>query len=168
VLLKDIQKNVVTRATIHVDLFQLSMTKKIEISIPIVLSGDAPGVKEGGVLTLIIRELKVKCLPTEIPDNVTVDISSLQIGGTITVKDLQISKNVEVLVHPTEIVVNIVKPTILEEVVAGTPAETAAEPEVIGKGKKELEEGEEAAGAAAEPKKEAAAPKKDEKKPEKK
>lgn len=147
VLIKEVQKNVITRALSHIDFYQISMKKKIEISIPVVLVGDAPGVKSGGVLAHIVRELKVKCLPTDIPGKITIDISNLEIGHTITVKDLALSKNVEVLVRPDQIVVNIVSPTILEEVVPGTPAEAAAEPEVIGKGKKE-EEGEEGAEAA--------------------
>jgi len=169
VLLKEFQRDPVSREIIHVDLFQLSMGKKIEVSIPIVLSGEAPGIKEGGVLTHIIRELKVKCLPTAIPDKISVDISNLQMGGAIAVKDLAISDDIEILMQSNQIVANVVKPTILEEVVPGVPAEAAAEPEVIGKGKKE-EEGEEGVEAKpAEGKKEAvAAPVKEEKKPEKK
>jgi len=167
VLLKEYQRNPISREIIHVDLFQLSMTKKIELSIPIILVGEAPGVKEGGVLTHIIRELKVKCLPTAIPEKISLDISNLQMGGTIAVKDLQIAEGIDVLVQPSQIVVNIVKPTILEEVVPGAPGETAGEPEVIGKGKKD-EEGEEGEAKPAEGKKEAAAPAKEEKKSDKK
>jgi len=174
VLLKEYQRNMVSREIIHADFYQLSMTKKIEISVPILLSGEVPGVKEGGVLTHIIRELKVKCLPEAIPEKITVDVSNLQMGGSIAVKDLKVGEGVDVLTQSNQIVVNVVKPTILEEVVPGTPTETAAEPEVIGKGKKELEEGEEGAEAKpAEGKKEAAAPAKaapakEDKKPEKK
>lgn len=172
VLIKEVQKNVITRALSHIDFYQISMKKKIEISIPVVLIGDAPGVKSGGVLSHIVRELKVKCLPTDIPEKITVDISSLEIGHAVTVKDLAMPKNIEVLVQPDQIVVNIVSPTILEEVVPGTPAEAAAEPEVIGKGKKEEEgeEGAETAPAAVGGKKEAAAPgaKKEEKPKEEK
>jgi len=174
VLLKEFQRNPISREIIHADFYQLSMTKKIELSIPIVLTGEAPGVKEGGVLTHIIRELKVKCLPTAIPEKISVDISNLQMGGTIAVKELAVSDGIEILMQPSQIVANVVKPTILEEVVPGVTAETAAEPEVIGKGKKDLEEGEEGEeGKPAAGKKEAAtapakAPVKEEKKPEKK
>jgi len=176
VLIKEIQKNVISRAISHIDFYQVSMKKKIEISIPVVLIGDAPGVKAGGVLSHIIRELKVKCLPTDIPEKVTVDISKLEVGNSVAVKDLSLPENIEVLVAPEQIVVNIVSPTILEEIVPGAVAEAGAEPEVIGKGKKE-EEGEEGAEAKpGEAKKEAAAAPgakkeekpKEEKKPEKK
>ncbi|MDD5686610.1 MAG: 50S ribosomal protein L25 [Elusimicrobia bacterium] len=178
VLIKDIQKHVITRNMIHIDFYQVSMKKKTEVSVPVVLSGEAPGVKEGGVITLILRELKVKCLPTDIPEKITIEIGNLQIGNSVSVKDLVLPKNIEVLNQPDQIIVNVVSPTILEEVVPG-PAEALAEPEVIGKGKKELEEGEEEAEGkpAAKPaeaaKKEAAPAKKEEKpkeekKPEKK
>ncbi|MDO8733998.1 MAG: hypothetical protein Q7K21_02420, partial [Elusimicrobiota bacterium] len=129
-----------------------------EISIPVVLIGDAPGVKSGGVLSHIVRELKVKCLPADIPEKITVDISALEIGNTVLVKDLIVPKNVEILIAPDQIVANIVSPTILEEVTPAAGAEAAAEPEVIGKGKK-IEEGEE--GEAASPSASAAGAKKE-------
>jgi len=149
VLIKDIQKNVISRELSHIDFYSVSMKKKIDISIPVVLVGEAPGVKSGGVLSHIVRELKVKCLPADIPEKITVDISALEIGNTVLVKDLVVPKNVEIIVAPEQIVANIVSPTILEEVVPAV-TEAIAEPEVIGKGKKEeVEEGAEAAPAAA-------------------
>ncbi|OGS43513.1 MAG: hypothetical protein A2539_02615 [Elusimicrobia bacterium RIFOXYD2_FULL_34_15] len=162
VLVKEIQKNVISRKISHIDFYQISMEKKIEVAVPIFLIGEAPGVKAGGVLAHIVRELKVKCLPTDIPEKITINIANLEIGHSISVKDLTIPQNVEVLHQPDQIVVNIVSPTILEEIVPGATAETAAEPEVISKGKKE-EEGEEGAeGKPGEAKKEAAAPAKKE------
>ena len=165
VLVKEIQKNVISRKITHVDFYQINMEKKIEVSVPIIITGEAPGVKAGGVLAHIVRELKVKCLPTDIPDKIIVDISNLEIGHSISVKGLIVPENIEVLHQVDQIVINIVSPTILEEIVPGAPAEAAAEPEVIGKGKKE-EEGEEGAeGKPAEAKKEAApAPSKKEEK----
>ncbi|MBN1383610.1 MAG: 50S ribosomal protein L25 [Elusimicrobia bacterium] len=160
VLVKDIQRNVVTRDIMHADFYQISMKKKIEVAIPVVLEGEAPGVKSGGVLDHTVRELKVKCLPTEIPDKIKVDVSRLEIGNSISVKDLIIPKELEVLIPPEQLVVNIVAPTILEEVVPGAPVEGEAEPEVIGKGKKEEEEVEEG-GKPAEAKKESAPAKKE-------
>ncbi|PKM93043.1 MAG: 50S ribosomal protein L25 [Elusimicrobia bacterium HGW-Elusimicrobia-4] len=169
VLIKDIQKNVISRELSHIDFYQVSMKKKIEISIPVMLIGEAPGVKSGGVLSHIVRELKVKCLPTDIPEKITVDISKLEIGNTVLVKDLVVPKNVEILIATDQIVANIVSPTILEEVTPVAGAEAAAEPEVIGKGKKE-EEGEEGAEATpvAGAKKESAPVKKEEKPKEEK
>ncbi|MBI5573905.1 MAG: 50S ribosomal protein L25 [Elusimicrobia bacterium] len=143
VLIKDIQKNVISRELSHIDFYSVSMKKKIDISIPVVLEGVAPGIKSGGVLSHIVRELKVKCLPADIPEKIMVDISKLEIGNTVLVKDLVVPKNVDILIAPDQIVVNIVSPTILEEVTPGAVVgEVAAEPEVIGKGKK-IEEGEE-------------------------
>ncbi|MEW6557100.1 MAG: 50S ribosomal protein L25 [Elusimicrobiota bacterium] len=169
VLIKEIQKNVVTRKISHIDFYLVSMEKKIEVAIPVVLVGESPGVKAGGVCDHIIRELKIKCLPTEIPEKISVDISNLETGQTVLVKDLILPENIELLVAADQIVVNIVSPTILEEVAPGAPVETAGEPEVIGKGKKVEEEEVELAaeGKPVEPKKEIATPKKEEK-PEKK
>lgn len=164
VLIKAIQKNVVTRDIIHIDFYQVSMKKEIEVSVPLVLQGSAPGIEAGGVLGQPVRELKVKCLPTEIPEKITVDVTNLQIGNSISVKDMVLPKSIEVLNQPDQIVVNIVSPTILEEVVTPVPEE-AAEPEVIGKGKKEeeaaVEEGAADKGKPAEAKKEAAPAKKE-------
>jgi large subunit ribosomal protein L25 len=165
VLIKALQKDVISRKIIHIDFYQVSMIKKIEVSVAVVIFGEAPGVKDGGVLAHIVREIKVKCLPADIPEKITVDVSNLQIGSSLYVKDISIPQGVEVLSQPDQIVVNIVSPTILEEIVPGVSAEAGAEPEVIGKGKKD-EEGEEGgeATASAGAKKEAAAPGKEAKK----
>ena len=164
VLIKEVQKNVISRDISHIDFYHVSMTKQIEISIPIMLTGEAPGVKSGGVLSHIVREIKVKCLPADIPEKVIIDVSNLQIGHTIVVKDLPLPKNVEILMQSEQIVVNIVSPTILEEVTPGVSAEAVAEPEVISKGKKEVEGEGATEGKPTEAKKEAAAPSKKEEK----
>jgi large subunit ribosomal protein L25 len=156
VLVKEIQRNAITRDILHVDFHRVSLKKKVEASVAIHVKGEAPGVKlGGGVLEHLVREIRVRCLPTEIPASLDADVSALQIGQALKVKDLNIPSGVEVIGDLEGMIINIVAPTILEEPTPGAAATTAeagtAEPEVIKKGK--VEEGEEgetpAAGAKA-------------------
>lgn len=141
VLVRGIQRNLIRRGIRHVDFYQISLTEKIEVALPIEVKGEAPGVKNsGGVLDHILREIRIRCLPTQIPKSAIASISSLEIGHGLRVKDLQLPKGVEVLAGPDAIVLNVSAPTILEEaVVAAEALPTAAEPEVISRGKKEEE-----------------------------
>jgi large subunit ribosomal protein L25 len=146
-ILKEIQRDIITHKPIHVDFQYVSLKDKIEVKVPLHIVGTSPGVKlSGGVLEHILREVPVKCLPTEIPSAIEVDVSNLQINESIAVKDLKVSKEIEILSDPSSIIVNIVQPTILEEVAApaveGAVAAPAAEPEVIKKGKIEKPEDE--------------------------
>jgi len=145
VLIKEIQRDVVSLKPIHIDFHAISLKEKVEIEIPVYLKGDAPGVKSGGgVLQHFLREIKVRCLPKDIPQSINVDISNLNINESIRVKDLKIQKNLEILVEPNTIIVNITPVTKVEEQPqAETPLITTQEPEVISKGKKEIEEPEE-------------------------
>jgi len=157
VLVKEVQRDPIGRQPVHIDFQRISMTKKLEVSVPVHVKGEAPGVKlGGGILEHILREIRVRCLPADIPAALDVDVSSLQLNQGLRVKDIQLPKGVEAVTDGQQLLLNIVAPTELEEV---TPAAAvpgvAAEPEVIAKGKKP-EEG--AEGAAAAPAKGAAAP----------
>ena len=171
VLIKEIQRNVITDRPIHIDFHIISLKEKTEVNVPIQTVGEAPGAKTAdGVLEHILREVRVSCLPTKIPESILVDISNLNIGEGITVKDLPPIEDVEILSDPESIIVHVTAPTKVEEVPVAAEAETA-EPEVIGKGKKE-EEGEEGAPAPEEGKEakegKEKAPKEKAPKPEKK
>ncbi|MBI3291832.1 MAG: 50S ribosomal protein L25 [Elusimicrobia bacterium] len=147
-IVKAIQRDPITRKALHVDFQRVSLKEKLEVAVPLKVIGEAPGVKlTGGVLEYILRDLSVRCLPMEIPEFIPVDVSQLEIGHGVLVRDLPIPQEIEVLTAPDQLVVNIVAPTVLEE----TPVEAApaaAEPEVIARGKKP-EEGEEAPPGAA-------------------
>ena len=112
---------------------------------PIETKGDSQGVKEGGVLEHILRELKVECLPTKIPEKIEVDVKDLNIGDVIYVKDLKVPEDADVLSDPEAIVVSVKPPTVekVEEEVAAE-GEEITEPEVITEKKEEAEEGPEA------------------------
>ncbi len=140
-IIKEIQIDHVKKRILHIDFQRVSLKKKIEVNVPIEVIGESIGVKEGGILDHIIREIKVRCYPNQIPENLKLDVSSLNIGDVLLVKQIEAPEGVEVLDSPEDIVISIVKPTRIEE----KPPEEAVEeemvePEVIKKGKKEEEE----------------------------
>lgn len=171
-LIKEVQRDPVTDEVFHVDFAAISLTEKIRIKVPLMIkdADQAVGVKEGGVLDLVHHEIEVECLPTEIPERLETSVKHLKIGDAIHLKELEFPPNVTPLLEADEVVIALHPPQKEEEV--APPAEAAAEPEVIEKGKKEKpEEGAEAAPEKAEkPQEKAAKPEKTEKpeKPEKK
>jgi large subunit ribosomal protein L25 len=129
---------------IHADFQRLIKGQKIEVTVPLHLVGEPIGVREQqGVLEQIIREIEIRCEPREIPDAIDVDVSNLGVHDVLHVSDIPVGENIEILNAPDVVVatVGIVK----EEPVAVPVAEieAPAEPEVIGKGKKEDEIGDE-------------------------
>jgi len=152
VIIKEIQYDPVKGDIYHVDFNHISLKESIKVKVPVATRGESPGVKEGGSLEQILWEVEVECLPTQIPEKIEVDLSSLQIGDMVYVKDLDLPGGVDVLNPPEDVVVSCVPPkVVVEEVVPA--AEEVAEPEVIGK--KEEEEVPEEAPEEARPKKEA-------------
>lgn len=143
VMVKALQRHVVTSEPVHVDFQRIDLKKKVDVKVPLHLTGEAPGVKlQGGVLDHTLRELAIRALPNKIPQSIDVDVSALNVGNSILVKDLRIPEGVEVLESPDRLVAHVVHVTVEEAPAAAAPAEGApAEPEVIAKGKKE-EEGE--------------------------
>jgi len=149
-LMREVQYDVMTGYPIHADFGEVSLTKKIRVSIPIVLLGEPEGVKiEGGILEQMLRSVDVDCLPMDMVEHFTLDISGLKLDQTLFVRDLKLGDKYT-LVTNKDVAVATVKAPAEEEV--ETPAETAetavpGAPEVIAKGKKE----EGAAEGAAEP-----------------
>jgi large subunit ribosomal protein L25 len=142
VMFHDRQIDPIKGRLMHADLTRLVKGQKIEVTVPLHLTGEPIGVKEKqGVLEQIIREIEIKCEPRDIPDTLEVDVSNLDVHDLLHVSDIPVAQGIEILTDPEQVIatVGIVK----EEVVAPTPVEgeEPAEPEVIGKGKKE-EEGE--------------------------
>ncbi|MCR4430206.1 MAG: 50S ribosomal protein L25/general stress protein Ctc [Tepidanaerobacteraceae bacterium] len=139
VLMKEIQRDTFKDAIVHVDFYGISMTEKIEFDLPIILKGDAEGVKMGGILQHQKREISVKALPKDLPEHLEVDISDLKIGDTLTVGDLKVDEKLTVLDDPEEVVISILAPKLAED--TGVPTgQQAAEPEVVAKGKEKKEE----------------------------
>ena len=140
VVLKEAQRDPVRGATVHVDLLRVRLDQAIHAVVPLELHGvdDAPGVKEGGVLEQVVRELNVEALPTAIPESVTYEIGEMQIGETIPLAAIAMPAGVTLLDETEDVVVATLSPPRLQMEVE---EELEAETELVG---------EEAEGEAAE------------------
>jgi large subunit ribosomal protein L25 len=143
---------------LHIDLKRIAMDKVLRVNVPILLKGEAAGVKqEGGILEQMLREVEVECLPADIPSHIDADVSHLTFGKVLRVSDLPRMEKVKFISDSNQPVAHVT--SVKEEVVVAPEAAAAeaaapAEPEVIKKGKQETEEEEGAeAPAAAKPEK---------------
>jgi len=154
VMIVDWQYEPIKGALLHVDLKRIAMDKALQVSVPILLKGEAPGVKvQGGIMEQLLREVEIECLPADIPSHIDADVSNLMFGEVIRVSDLPHDDKVKFISDENQPVAHVVA---VKEVVEAAPAvegaeaeAAAAEPEVIKKGKQETE-GEAAEGEKAE------------------
>ena len=124
VMIQEIQRNPITRTIIHVDFHRVSMDEPVHASVPIVLRGEAPGIKQGGILEQMTRELEVKALPDHVPSHFDVDVSHLDLGQHVLVGDMTVPEDVEVLGPQPDIVVASVRlPHVHVEEVVAAPEE---------------------------------------------
>ena len=145
VILKEFQREPLRGKLLHADFYEVALDKALEVKVHVELEGVPAGVKlQGGIVDFVTRELALECLPADIPEKITVDISHLELGKHMRVSDLKLGDKVKVLDEPELVIAHVVLPRA--EVVAeaapteAAPAEaTAAEPEVIRKGKAEKE-----------------------------
>src|SRR5215475_5284242 len=144
VLVKDYQLDPITHQILHADFYRIAMDKVLQITVPITVKGEAPGVKQqGGILEYVHRQVEVECLPADIPESIEINIGELMLHQGVRVRDLPVNPKVKPVSEPDMMIVHVIMPKA-EEVAA--PAEGAAaaaapaapaEPEVIKKGKKE-------------------------------
>jgi len=140
-MLKEIQMDPVKQTILHVDLYEISMDKKIEVEVPITLTGTAKGVSdEGGILQQVSRTLEISCLPDNIPDAFELDVSDLNIGDSLHVSDLKIPQDIEVLVEGELTIATVVPPTKVEEIEPEVPEEEEEREEVEAEEVAETEE----------------------------
>ena len=134
-LLKEVQWDVWGKTILHVDLARVDAFEKIHVRLPLTLRGEAPGVRQGGVIEQLVHEVELECSATDIPDAIEVRIGDLEIGGHVSVSAIELSGDVKILLSgDTPVVHCIVKREVnLEE---AAPAE-GAEPEMIAKKKAE-------------------------------
>jgi large subunit ribosomal protein L25 len=150
VIVKELQTHPLTENFLHVDFHEISLKDKLTVKVPLVVKGEAVGVKEDeGILAQLIWELEVECLPTDIPEHIDIHVDELRIGDAIHVKDITAPQGVELLDDPEQVAATVHPPKAEEEAEEEAAAAEEAgetEPEVIKKGKKEEEavEGEEA------------------------
>jgi large subunit ribosomal protein L25 len=127
---------------LHVDFARVAADERIVVMVPVELRGIAPGVAGGGVLDQPLHRLSVECLAIAVPESIRVNISELQLGGIIHVRDLVLPPGVKAMAEPDAVVVQVtLKQVEPEAAVAVAPTE-AAEPEVIGRQRTEEEESE--------------------------
>jgi large subunit ribosomal protein L25 len=146
VILKEFQREPLRGKLLHADFYEVALDKAITVKVHVELEGTPVGVKlQGGLVDFVTRELEIECLPADIPEKVTVDISHLELNKHLRVSDLNLGDKVTVLADPDVVIAHVVLPKAEEaaaEAVAPEAATTeagAAEPEVIKKGKGEGE-----------------------------
>jgi large subunit ribosomal protein L25 len=142
VMIVDWQYEPIKGHLLHVDLKRIAMDKLLQVSVPILLKGEAPGVKiQGGILEQMLREVGIECLPADIPGHIDADVSQLVFGQTIRVSDLPHSDKIKFLTDGNQAVAHVtaVKEVAAPAAVEGAEAAVTAEPEVIKKGKQETE-----------------------------
>jgi large subunit ribosomal protein L25 len=146
-LIREIQRHPVRPRIVHVDFLEVHAGEKVTVEVPLHLTGTPDGVRNaGGVLDQLMRQVKIKVEPTEIPAHIEVDVTNLRVGTSLHVSDLP-PGNYEILEEATDTICTVVAPRIEEEPVVAAAAaapEEAAEPELIRKPKEE--EGEEGEG----------------------
>lgn len=133
VLVKDLQRHPVRGDIQHVDFYEVSMDRPVDTTVPVVLEGEDARESDGGIVGLVVRELNISCLPTDIPESIAVDVSQLVIGDTLTVADLKVDQGITVNHDPDEVIVTVTAPAKADEAEAeateGEDAEAEAEAE---------------------------------------
>ncbi len=147
VMIVDWQLDPITQSLLHADLKRIDLTKRLRVSVPVYTQGDPKGVKvQGGLLENVTREIEIECLPDEIPEHFTIDVTELMMGQARRASDVALAGSMKLASAPDAVIAHVVALRIEEE---AKPAEAEAvapegaapaEPEVIKKGKKEKEE----------------------------
>ena len=127
VLVKSLQREPVRGGLVHADLYEISVSENIQVSVPIHLAGEAAGVVMGGVIEHVLRELEISCLPGSIPDEFVADVSSLEVGDSLHVSDLALPQGVELVTDAALSVVSVILPRATETQEAEEKQEETAE-----------------------------------------
>ena len=150
VLVKEFQVDPVDHKLLHADFYRIAMDKVLRVTVPIHLTGEAKGVKaDGGIVDFVHRDIVVECLPADIPEHITVDVTELGLHDGVRVRDLPTGGKWKPVSEADMLIVHVVTVKVVEEPVAADAAAVAAapavpaEPEVIKKGKVEKPEEEE-------------------------
>jgi large subunit ribosomal protein L25 len=141
VLVRDFQLDPITQAPLHVDFYRIAMDKKLTVTVPIQLKGEAKGVKtQGGVLDFVHRDIEVECLPSDIPEHIDIDVTELLMGQGVRVRDLPQDAKWTALTDADTMIIHIVAPKVEAAAEPAAAAATPAEPEVVKKGKADKED----------------------------
>jgi large subunit ribosomal protein L25 len=140
-IVREVQRHPTTGKVIHIDLQRIDLDEKVRVQVPVVLNGDAKGVKEmGGILEHGLRELNITCLPSNIPESVEIEVTDLGIGDSIHVRDIvDLYPQFEINDDDATTMANVVPPKVEVEPVAEEVEEGAEEPELVSKDKEDSE-----------------------------
>jgi large subunit ribosomal protein L25 len=123
VVIKDHQQHPIRPGWEHADFLEVDMKQAIKVDVPIILEGNSPGEKLGGMVEHNLHTLSVKCLPGEIPESIKVDMTQVQLDQVVHISDLAVGENIEILDHLSEAVVSVHEVKVKEEKVAGEVVE---------------------------------------------
>ena len=126
VLLKDAHLDTLTSDPLHLDFYEITDGVDVKVSSPLLFEGKPEGVKNGGVIQTLSNEIKIKCLPTNIPNVIEINISDLNIGDTLRVKDIKPMDGIEILSNPESTIISILAPRLVVET-ATTDADEGSE-----------------------------------------
>ena len=115
VLLKDAHLDTLTSEPLHLDFYEITDGVDVKVSSPLLFEGKPEGVKNGGVIQTLSNEIKIKCLPTNIPNVIEINISDLNIGDTLRVKDIKPMDGIEILSNPESTIISILAPRLVVE-----------------------------------------------------
>lgn len=144
-LIKDYQADPVKKELLHVDFLEISLKQKIKTIVPIILTKDPIGVKNGGILQQQLRDVEVECLPTQIPEGIEVDASEIDINHSLHVSGLNAPEGVRITTDEQETILSVFAPKVEEPAPEEVEEEAGAEPELVKTKGKEEETEEEAA-----------------------
>jgi large subunit ribosomal protein L25 len=126
VMVRDIQKDPIKSKLLHIDFFKVEMNQPVDAEVPLVLVGEAPGVKAGGILEQPVRMVEIRSLPANMPNELELNIDSLEVGDSITLEALELPEGVELLTDRKTVVASIVPPATGEVEVEETTEESEA------------------------------------------
>ncbi len=131
-LLQEVQWDTFQQYVLHVDLLRVDESDRVKVEVPLILRGEAPGTHDGGIVEQLLRSIEIETSPSNIPENLHLNVNSLQLGDSLTAKDIEdLPAGVKLLIDASQTLVQCNEPTVIpDEVEEG--AGGAAEPEIIG------------------------------------
>jgi large subunit ribosomal protein L25 len=129
VLLKEAHLDTLTSAPLHFDFYEITDGEKLKLVCPLNFIGKPEGVKNGGVIQTLSNQVSIECVPEKIPNNITIDISDLEIGDTLFVENLPVEDGVTILSNPKSTTISILAPRIMTEETTDEDGEEGAESE---------------------------------------
>lgn len=140
-LVREVQSHAYKPLVVHVDFQQIHAGERVHVSVPIRLIGNAPGLKAGGVMMQTETDLDIRCTPDNIPEYIEVDVSGLEIGDAIHLRDIALPEGVEAEIDAERTICSVTPPTVsaMPETAEEAPAATGGEPVVIGRPKEDEE-----------------------------